>query len=240
MQDQIRDVLAAHGRMAVDPREVDAKADLYELGLTSHASVDVMLALEDEFDIEFPEEVLKKSTFESDPQHRAGDRRPGQVGCLMPTAPASPVGELPCCRDDYGDHVITLPSDVDGRRVRVGCDVMAVEEVQDSLDAFGDRYLRKVFTDERNRRLPGPQPGTRLAARFAAKEAVIKAFAEPGMPFPLREIEVTRDGPLPVLRLSGTIAERATQRLAEFVFVAFARRLPCDGRCCGGLPSRGG
>ena len=65
IQKQVRDVLAAHGRMAVDPHDVDDKADLYELGMTSHASVDVMLALEDEFDIEFPEEVLKKSTFES-------------------------------------------------------------------------------------------------------------------------------------------------------------------------------
>ena len=65
MQDQIRDVLAAHGRMAIDPREVDEQADLYELGMTSHASVDVMLALEDAFDIEFPDEVLKKSTFAS-------------------------------------------------------------------------------------------------------------------------------------------------------------------------------
>jgi acyl carrier protein len=62
---QVREVLAAHGRMAVDPREVDDRADLYKLGLTSHASVDVMLALEDAFDIEFPEEVLKKATFES-------------------------------------------------------------------------------------------------------------------------------------------------------------------------------
>lgn len=65
MQDQIRDVLAAHGRMSVDPRTLDGHADLYELGLTSHASVNVMLALEDEFDIEFPDEVLKKSTFAS-------------------------------------------------------------------------------------------------------------------------------------------------------------------------------
>ena len=65
MQDQIRDVLAAHGRMAIDPHEVDEAADLFNLGLTSHASVDVMLALEDAFEIEFPEEVLKKSTFES-------------------------------------------------------------------------------------------------------------------------------------------------------------------------------
>ena len=41
MQDQIRDVLATHGRMAIDPREVDEQADLYELGLTSHASVEI-------------------------------------------------------------------------------------------------------------------------------------------------------------------------------------------------------
>jgi acyl carrier protein len=65
MHNQIRDVLAAHGRMAVDPQEVDEHADLYNLGLTSHATVDVMLALEDAFDIEFPDELLKKSTFES-------------------------------------------------------------------------------------------------------------------------------------------------------------------------------
>jgi acyl carrier protein len=51
--------------MPVDPREVDDQADLYKLGLTSHASVDVMLALEDAFGIEFPDEVLKKSTFAS-------------------------------------------------------------------------------------------------------------------------------------------------------------------------------
>ncbi len=65
IQDRIRDVLASHGRMPVDPREVDDQADLYKLGLTSHASVDVMLALEDAFGIEFPDEVLKKSTFAS-------------------------------------------------------------------------------------------------------------------------------------------------------------------------------
>ena len=33
--------------------------------MTSHASVNVMLALEDEFDVEFPEAMLRKSTFES-------------------------------------------------------------------------------------------------------------------------------------------------------------------------------
>ena len=105
-----------------------------------------------------------------------------------------------------------MPDEVDGRRVRVGCDVVEVEDIQDSLAAFGDRYLRKVFTAREINDCRGRNQVHRLAARFAAKEAVIKAFAEPDMPFPWREIEVTKHGPLPLLRLSGTLAERAQDR----------------------------
>ena len=63
MQDRIREVLANQGRMPGDPRTIADDADLYEAGLTSHASVNVMLALEDEFDIEFPDDALNKTTF---------------------------------------------------------------------------------------------------------------------------------------------------------------------------------
>ena len=108
--------------------------------------------------------------------------------------------------------MITLPDEVDGYRVRVGCDVIAIEDVQGSLAAFGDRYLRKVFTATEINDCQGHNRAQRLAARFAAKEAVIKAFAAPDMSFPLREIEVTRDGPLPLLRLSGSLAERAQRQ----------------------------
>jgi acyl carrier protein len=38
---------------------------LYERGMTSHAVVDVMLELEEEFDFEFPDELLRKSTFQT-------------------------------------------------------------------------------------------------------------------------------------------------------------------------------
>jgi holo-[acyl-carrier protein] synthase len=121
----------------------------------------------------------------------------------------SGIGGFPWYRDDYGECMITLPAEVDGRRVRVGCDVMDTADVQDSLATFGDRYLRKVFTASEIDDCQGHNRAQSLAARFAAKEAVIKAFAEPDMPFPLREIEVIRDGSLPLLRLSGTVAERA-------------------------------
>lgn len=105
--------------------------------------------------------------------------------------------------------MINLPGEVDGHRVRVGCDVVAIEDVQGSLASFGDRYLRKVFTASEINDCRGHNRVQRLAARFAAKESVIKAFAEPDMSFPLREIEVTRVGPLPVVRLSGTVADQA-------------------------------
>ena len=62
---QIRDVLLAHGRLGKDPMSIGIDDDLYEAGMTSHASVNVMLALEDEFDVEFPERFLKRTTFES-------------------------------------------------------------------------------------------------------------------------------------------------------------------------------
>ena len=60
-----RKVLDEHAKLSVDATDLDLAADLYELGLTSHASVNVMLALEDTFDIEFPDELLRKSTFAS-------------------------------------------------------------------------------------------------------------------------------------------------------------------------------
>ena len=65
MRVEIKRVLRDHARLPVDPDSLNDGADLFQAGMTSHASVNVMLALEDAFDIEFPDEVLKKSTFES-------------------------------------------------------------------------------------------------------------------------------------------------------------------------------
>jgi holo-[acyl-carrier protein] synthase len=108
--------------------------------------------------------------------------------------------------------MISLPAEVDRHRVRVGCDVADIGAVQDSLASFGERYLRKIFTASEINDCRGLDQVQRLAARFAAKEAVIKVFAQPDMAFPWREIEVTRDGPLPLLRLSGSLAERARRQ----------------------------
>ena len=58
-------VLAEFAKLPVDLATLSVDSDLYRAGLTSHASVNVMLALEDAFDVEFPQQMLRKKTFES-------------------------------------------------------------------------------------------------------------------------------------------------------------------------------
>lgn len=61
----IRGILREHGRLAQDVATLSDQSDLFEAGLTSHASVNLMLALEDHFQIEFPERMLQRRTFGS-------------------------------------------------------------------------------------------------------------------------------------------------------------------------------
>lgn len=61
----IRDIIAQHGRLTVDAHTLDDSSDLYGAGLTSLATVGVMLAIEDHFNIEFPRAMLGRKTFES-------------------------------------------------------------------------------------------------------------------------------------------------------------------------------
>ena len=65
MIDQIREVLRQHARLAVDVSSLSADSDLYAAGLTSHATVNLMVALEDQFGVEFPERMMRRRSFES-------------------------------------------------------------------------------------------------------------------------------------------------------------------------------
>jgi acyl carrier protein len=61
--EKIRSILKEHGRLSREVETLAAEADLYQAGMTSHASVNVMLALEGEFDVEFPDHMLKRNVF---------------------------------------------------------------------------------------------------------------------------------------------------------------------------------
>jgi acyl carrier protein len=65
MTAEIRQIIQEHGRLPLDVSTLADDADLYQAGMTSHASVNVMLALEDRFDVEFPDRLLRRSVFES-------------------------------------------------------------------------------------------------------------------------------------------------------------------------------
>lgn len=65
MDDTIREILDSHARLGLPAASLAADDDLYAAGMSSQASVNVMLALEDAFDVEFPDHMLKRSVFES-------------------------------------------------------------------------------------------------------------------------------------------------------------------------------
>lgn len=62
---QIRPILAEHARLRVDAEHLADDADLYEAGLTSLSTVNLMLALEERFDVEFSDRMLARKTFSS-------------------------------------------------------------------------------------------------------------------------------------------------------------------------------
>ena len=63
--EKVREILAKHSRLDVDVNNLKEDDDLYDLGLTSLTTVNIMLAIEDAFDIEFPDSKLNRKTFNS-------------------------------------------------------------------------------------------------------------------------------------------------------------------------------
>ena len=80
MDDVIRELIGEHGRLPVPIGDVSDMQDLYTSGLTSFAAVQLMLALEDRFEVEFPESMLNRRSFASIAAIR---------GCLVELVPSS-------------------------------------------------------------------------------------------------------------------------------------------------------
>ena len=64
-EDKLRGILRDHGKLAVDAMTLAEDADLFAAGLTSFATIQVMLAIEDAFGVEIPDEKLNRKTFSS-------------------------------------------------------------------------------------------------------------------------------------------------------------------------------
>lgn len=101
--------------------------------------------------------------------------------------------------------------------VEVGIDIIEIERIEAALERFGDRFLRRIYT-ERERERYGRRPAE-LAARFAAKEAVMKALGTGIRGVRWRDIEVLpnrRGKPIVVLH------ETAAARAAHLGFTHFS------------------
>ena len=98
-----------------------------------------------------------------------------------------------------------------GGVIGIGVDIIEIDRVERAIERGGDRFVRRVFSEEeirysRSRR----RPASHFAARFAAKECVIKALrVPPGLGWLWREIEVTRGAGPPSVRLTGRALDRA-------------------------------
>jgi holo-[acyl-carrier protein] synthase len=101
-----------------------------------------------------------------------------------------------------------------GPAIRVGADVVAVHQVEESIIHFGSRYLERVYTDHELSSCIGGSPvrAASLAARFAAKEATIKVLRPVGHQPDWRSVEVRRHSEgWCTMGLSGHAADLAAQ-----------------------------
>src|SRR4026209_2578575 len=95
--------------------------------------------------------------------------------------------------------------------IGLGIDVTDIPRIASAFERYGERFLRRVFTDGEiayctRRRDPVPH----LAGRFAAKEAAMKALGTGHSRGVLwKDVEVVRHGGPPQLRLHGGAARRA-------------------------------
>jgi holo-[acyl-carrier protein] synthase len=113
----------------------------------------------------------------------------------------------------------------DGVGVYVGTDVQSIEEISASIDRFGERFTQRIFTDHEVECCGGVTPlaAPGLAARFAAKEAVIKLLKPVDDAPGWRSIEVRRQpGGACAVHLSDTAAERAAALGLDFVDISMS------------------
>jgi holo-[acyl-carrier protein] synthase len=110
-------------------------------------------------------------------------------------------------------------------RLRTGIDVVQISRIRESLDSFGDRFSQRLFSSEEIAYASSDAAlaAERFAARFAAKEAAIKAFGLSHVGIDWREIEVHRrtDGDC-CLRLHGRAALHARHPRDEDVALSLS------------------
>lgn len=108
--------------------------------------------------------------------------------------------------------------------VGLGVDVVEVSRIERAVARWGDTFVRRIYTPKEIARVEaGVARGPRLAARFAAKEAVMKALGIGWRALAWREIEIASDASgRPVVTLHGAARRIAEERGITGVLVALS------------------
>ncbi|HWE56904.1 MAG TPA: holo-ACP synthase [Acidimicrobiales bacterium] len=112
--------------------------------------------------------------------------------------------------------------------MRVGIDLTEIDQVADSMSRFGERYVRRTYSERELADCGGETEATaeQLGVRFAAKEATLKALGVPrGFGVDWRQIEVRGSDRRPTLHLGPSVAALATAAGIDDWLVS----LTCEG-----------
>ena len=107
----------------------------------------------------------------------------------------------------------------------VGVDLVETTRIEHSMERFGEKFLRRIFTDGEIGYCNSMKfPARHFAARFAAKEAVSKAFGTGiGHAIGWREIDVQKkESGEPFVILTGKAKELATARAVSSVWISLS------------------
>jgi holo-[acyl-carrier protein] synthase len=103
---------------------------------------------------------------------------------------------------------LICPTGLHVQDISVGVDIIEISRIAASVERFGDRFLQRIYTANEIAYCRGRAP--QLAARFAAKEAVMKALGTGTRGVGWQEVEVTRKRTgEPGIELHGRAIERA-------------------------------
>lgn len=107
----------------------------------------------------------------------------------------------------------------------IGVDIVETARIRSSIEEFGERFLKRVFTEAEIAHCSSQaDPVPSYAARFAAKEAVAKAFGVGiGQKMQWTDIEVMRlKSGAPVCQLHGQARQTATEMKVERVLISLS------------------
>jgi holo-[acyl-carrier protein] synthase len=107
----------------------------------------------------------------------------------------------------------------------VGMDIVETKRIAESIERFGDRFLQRIFLEGEVAYAKSMKlPHLHLAARFAAKEAISKAFGTGiGRELGWRDLEIVREpSGAPRVRLHGRAEAYAKSRGVQVVHVSLS------------------